>query len=177
MNPNLAMSPRVTYLVLALLAAAAPVAAPAAAQEDATTTARGAPDPCGLVTEAEAGAVAGVPMHRRASEPKNDLGRSCTYVGKAPGGAGAMSLRVVTYQCICEPAAMVRRLEQNDWGNTRFQHEPELGPLTTSLVMAGSAQVMGFKGRTGLTVHLASGVPGLDGLTRRGFAIAMKKLP
>lgn len=97
---------------------------------------RGAPDPCGVVTEAEAGAIAGVPMQHRPSEleTKIEAVRTCTYYGKAPGGGGAMLLRVVTYRCVVsEPAALVRRLEQNDWGKARFQHEPELGLLTTSL--------------------------------------------
>ena len=173
MNFFMPRLPRMARLLFVLCAGVSPVAA----QGDPTTTARGAPDPCGLVTEAEAGAIAGAPMKRRPSEPENDMVRNCTYVGKRSSGGEAVSLRVATYQCICEPGAMVRRLEQTDWGATRFQHEPDLGPLTTSLVMTGGVQVMGFKDQTGLTVHLSSGASGLLPLTRRGFAMAMKKLP
>jgi hypothetical protein len=68
-------------------------------------------------------------------------------------------------------------MEQNKWGSARFQHEPELGPLTTSLVTAAGAQVMGFKGRTGLTVYLGARSPGLLPLARRGYATAISRLP
>lgn len=176
MKLTLSRSPRVAHLLLALLAAASPVVA----QEGAATTGRGAPDPCGVVTEAEAGAIAGVPMQHRPSdvEAKIDAVRTCTYYGKAPSGGGAMLLRVVTYRCIgCEPAELVRRLDRNDWGTARYQHEPDLGPLTTSLVTAAGAQVMGFKGPMGLTVYLGAQSPGLHPLARRGFAMAMKKMP
>ncbi len=169
-------SPRVAYLVLALAAAASPVAA----QEGAATTGRGAPDPCTIVTETDAGAIANAPMTRRPSEAETSIEavRTCTYYGKAPSGGGAMLLRVVTYRCVsCEPADLVRRLDQNDWGTARFKHEPDLGPLTTSLVTAAGAQVMGFKGPTGLTVYLGAKSSGVYPLTRRGFAMAMKRMP
>ena len=164
---------RAACLLLALLVAAA---SPAAAQ---TTTGRGAPDPCSIVTEADAGAIAGGPMQHRASpaEAAIEAVRTCTYYGKAPTGGGAMLLRVVTYRCMgCEPAALVRRLEQNTWGSARFQHEPDLGPLTTSLVTAAGAQVMGFKGPTGLTIYLGARSPGLLSLARRGYATAIKRI-
>lgn len=167
-------------LLLALLSATAPAAAQTAraAQADLATTGRGAPDPCAVVNEAAATAIAGVPMQHRGSEPAMDAVRSCTYYGKAPSGGGAMLLRVVTYRCIaCEPAELVRHMEQNKWGSARFQHEPELGPLTTSLVTAAGAQVMGFKGRTGLTVYLGARSPGLLPLARRGYATAITRLP
>ena len=168
-------------LLLALLAAASPAAAQTAqaAGETPATTGRGAPDPCAIVTEADAGAIAGVPMQRRASaaEAAIEAMRTCTYYGKAPTGGGAMLLRVVTYRCLgCEPAALVRRLEQNKWGSARFQHEPDLGPLTTSLVTAAGAQVMGFKGPTGLTIYLGAGSSDLLSLARRGYAAAIKRI-
>ena len=157
--------PLVTALLLAVLAVAA---SPAAAQTTQAagaapaTTGRGAPDPCAIVTVADAGAIAGVPMQRRASAAEADIeaARTCTYYGKAPTGGGALLLRVVTYRCLGgEPKALVRHLEQSKWGSARFQHEPDLGPLTTSLVTAAGAQVMGFKGPTGLTVYLGGRSP------------------
>lgn len=168
-------SSRVAHLLLALAAVT-----PLAAQDGAATTGRGAPDPCKVIGEAEAGAIAGVPMQHRTSdvEAAIEAVRTCTYYGKAPSGGGAMLLRVVTYRCIgCQPADLVRRLDQNKWGTARFQHEPDLGPLTTSLVTVAGAQVMGFKGPTGLTVYLGARSPGMLPLARRGFAMAMKKMP
>ena len=179
-------TPHAAYLLLALLAAAtSPAAAQTAkatqaAETTLATTGRGAPDPCAIVTEADAGAIAGVPMQRRSSaaEAAIEAVRTCTYYGKAATGGGAMLLRVVTYRCLgCEPAALVRRLEQNKWGSARFQHEPDLGPLTTSLVTAAGSQVMGFKGPIGLTVYLGARSPGLLPRARHGFEMAIRRLP
>ncbi len=89
-----------------------------------------------------------------------------------------MLLRIVTYRCVgCEPADLVRRLDQHVWGTARFKHEPDLGPLTTSLVTSAGAQVMGFKGPTGLTVYLGAKSSGVYPLARRGYAMAMKRMP
>jgi len=177
-------APRAACLLLTLLAGAFPAAAQTAqaapAQATLATTGRGAPDPCAIVTEADAAAIAGVPMQHRASAAEGQIEavRSCSYYGTAPTGGGAMLLRVVTYRCIgCEPAALVRHMEQNKWGSARFQHEPDLGPLTTSLVTAAGSQVMGFKGPIGLTVYLGARSPGLLPLARRGFEMAIRRLP
>lgn len=176
MSTNRSWSPSVACLFLLALAAISP----AAAQQGAATTGRGAPDPCMVVSEAEADAISGVAMQHRTSdvEARIEAVRTCTYYGKAPSGGGAMLLRVVTYRCVgCVPADLVRRLDENKWGTAHFQHEPDLGPLTRSLVTAAGAQVMGFKGSTGLTVYLGAKSAALLPLARRGYAMAMKKMP
>ena len=100
--------PRAACLLLLPAGRRVPAAAQTAqaAGETLATTGRGAPDPCGIVTEADAGAIAGVAMQRRASaaEAGIEAVRTCTYYGKAPTGGGAMILRVVTYRCVgCDP--------------------------------------------------------------------------
>ncbi|MBA3317587.1 MAG: hypothetical protein H0T50_05785 [Gemmatimonadales bacterium] len=171
MNPTLSTSPRVTYLVLALLAAASPVGA----QQRGGTIAQGAPDPCALVTEAEAGAIAGVPMQHHPMPARTEL-RNCVYLVKAPSGKNVTGLLVTTYQSIADPSALVQQ-GKTDCGKANFKHESDLGPLTASCVDPEAAQVMGFKGRTGLMVQLGGSSPELHSLARRGFGMAMKKLP
>ncbi len=183
MKPNPLAPPRMTHLLpvaLAVTLAMASTASRAAGQAAPSTTGRGAPDPCTLVTDADAGAIAGVPMQRRPLEAEAAIEavRTCTFVGKAPSGGGALLLRVVTYRCLnCEPAELVRRLEQNKWGKAHLQHEPAFGPLATSLTTGAGVQVMGFKGPVGLTVYLGGKSPGLLALTRRGYAMALGRMP
>ena len=171
MNPFLSRSPRMARLLLALLTVASPVAA----QQGGGTIAQGAPDPCELVTEAEAGAIAGVPMQHRPMPARAEY-RNCVYLQKAPSRKGVTGLVVTTYRSIAEPSAMIQQ-GKTDCGKGHFKPEPGLGPLTASCVDSEAAQVMGFKGRTGLMVQLGGSSPELHSLSRRGFAMAMKKLP
>lgn len=90
------------HLLLVLLAAASPVAA----QQRGGTIAQGAPDPCELVTEAEASAIAGVPMQHRPVPPTTEL-RNCVYLEKAPSGKGVTGVIVITYRSTAEPSALV----------------------------------------------------------------------
>jgi len=171
MNPFLSRSPRVMRLLLAMLTAASPVAA----QQTDSTIAQGAPDPCELITEGEASAIAGVPMHHRPMPAKTEF-RNCVYLQKAPSAKGVTGLVVTTYRSIAAPSAISQQWK-TDCGEGRFKPEPDLGPLTASCVDSEATQVMGFKGRTGLMVQLGGSSPRLYSLSRRGFAMAMKQLP
>ena len=61
-------------------------------------------------------------------------------------------------------------------GQRALPARPDLGPLTTSLVTAAGAQVMGLKGITGLTIYLGARSSGLLSLARPGYAAAIRRL-
>ena len=167
-------SPLLACLLFAVMAAVSPVSA----QDGGSTTATGAADPCAMLTEGEVSALAGVPMlQMKRSEALTTEARVCMYMPKAASAAGVSGFTVSTYMSVGAPAVALKQFEAECEPVMKFQREPQFGPLSISCVDAGAAQITGFKGRSGLIIQLSGKSPGLLAIARRGFAMAVKKLP